>query len=107
MAESTATAGSVVQDDVEEGAVDAQVAIVVDEAQLSELIQKEIHPRARRADHLGERLLTDLRHHLFGLPFFAKVGQQQEHSCTLKAIFLAPVMRKNLTVHGLVNAMEK
>jgi hypothetical protein len=29
---------SVVQDDVEEGTVDAQVAIVVDEAQLSELM---------------------------------------------------------------------
>ena len=33
------------EDDVEEGTVDAQVAIVVDEAQLVELIQKEIYIR--------------------------------------------------------------
>ena len=39
---------SVVQDDVEERAVDPQVAIVVNKAQLAELIQKEIHPGARR-----------------------------------------------------------
>jgi hypothetical protein len=35
---------SIVQDDGEEGTMDAQTAIVVDEAQLSELIQKETHP---------------------------------------------------------------
>jgi hypothetical protein len=35
---------SVVQDNVEKGTVDAHAAIVVDEAQLAELIQKEIHP---------------------------------------------------------------
>ena len=58
------TAGaSVVEDDVEEGTVDAQTAIIVDEAQLAELIQKEIHPGPRGADHLGQRFLTDLRNH--------------------------------------------
>ena len=41
---SAATGASVVQDDVEEGTVDAQVTIVVNEAQLAELIQKEIDP---------------------------------------------------------------
>jgi hypothetical protein len=56
-----------VQEDVEEGTVDAQVAIVVDEAQLAELIQKKTHPGPRRANHLGQRLLTDLRNHRLGV----------------------------------------
>jgi hypothetical protein len=59
--------------------VDVQAAIVVDEAQLSELIQKETHPGPRGADHLGQRFLTDPRNHQLLLPFFTKMGQQQEH----------------------------
>jgi hypothetical protein len=50
-----------VQDEVNERNVDVQVAIVVDEALLGELIQKEIHPGPRGANHLGERFLTHLR----------------------------------------------
>jgi len=33
---------------------------IVHEAQLSEPIHEEAHPRPGRADHLGERLLTDI-----------------------------------------------
>jgi hypothetical protein len=66
----------VVQDNGEKGIMDAQTAIVVDEAQLSELIQKETHPGPRRTDHFGKHFLTDLRNHQLHLPVFAKVGQQ-------------------------------
>ena len=66
---------SVVEDNVEEGTVDAQTAIIVDEAKLSELIQKETYPGPRGADHLGKRFLTDPRNHQLLFSFFAKVGQ--------------------------------
>ena len=59
--------------------MDVQAAIVVDEAQPAELIQKETHPGPGGADHLGERFLTDSRNHRLRLPFLVKVGQQQEH----------------------------
>jgi len=59
--------------------MDVQAAIVVDEAQPSELIQEETHAGPGGADHLGERFLTDLRNDELRLPVFAKVGQQQEH----------------------------
>ena len=59
--------------------MDVQAAIVVDEAQPSELIQKETHPGPGGADHLGERFLTDLRNDELRLPVLPKVGQQQEH----------------------------
>jgi hypothetical protein len=56
--------------------MDMQAAVVVDEAQLSEFIQKETHPGPGSADHLGKRFLTDFRNYRLWLPFFAKVGQQ-------------------------------
>ena len=59
--------------------MDTHAAIVVNESQLSELIQKKIHPAPRGADHLGEHFLTDLRNHWLRFSLFAKVGQQQEH----------------------------
>jgi hypothetical protein len=62
---------SVVEDDGEKGTMDAQATIVVDEAQLSELIQKEIHPGPCGADHLGERFLTDPRNYRLRFSFFA------------------------------------
>ena len=39
--------------------MDVHATIVVDEAQLAELVQEETHPGPRGADHLGERFLTD------------------------------------------------
>ena len=54
-------------------------ALVVNEAQLSELIQKETHTRARGADHVGERILADLRYDRLRLALFPIVGQQQKN----------------------------
>src|SRR5687768_15194657 len=49
---------SLVQDDAEQGAVDLEAgSVVVDEAELAELVHEEVDARARRADHLGEQLL--------------------------------------------------
>ena len=53
-----------------------QSAVVVNEAQLPELIQKETDTGARGADHVGQCFLTDLRNDRLRLAFFPKVGQQ-------------------------------
>ena len=53
-------------------------AVVVNKAQLPELIQKETHTGARGADHVGQRVLADLRDDRLRLAFFPIVGQQQE-----------------------------
>ena len=45
-------------------------ALVVNETQLPELIQKETHASARGADHVGERILADLRYDRLRLAFF-------------------------------------
>ena len=49
------------KDDVEKGAVDVQVTVVLNKAQLPKLIEKETDARPRGADHFGQRFLTDLR----------------------------------------------
>jgi hypothetical protein len=48
---------SIPQYDAEERIVDFQAAVVLDEAEFSKLVHEEIHARARRADHLGQRFL--------------------------------------------------
>ena len=68
----------VVQDDTEEGAVHLQSAVVLNEAQLPELIQKETDAGARGADHFRQHFLTDLRNDRLRLAFFPKVGQRTE-----------------------------
>ncbi len=41
------------QDNIQEGAANVQSAVVIDEAQLPELIQKETDSWSRGADHIG------------------------------------------------------
>ena len=55
------------------------MAVVIDETQLAELIREETDAGARGADHLGERFLTDLRNHRLRLAFLAEVRQQEQH----------------------------
>jgi hypothetical protein len=42
----------VVEDYIQEGIVHTQCAVILDKAQLSELVHKEIDPGPRRADHV-------------------------------------------------------
>ena len=68
----------VVEDDTHEGAVHLQPlvrpTVVLNEAQIAELIQKEIDAGARGADHLGQCFLTDLGDDRLHLAFFPKNG---------------------------------
>jgi hypothetical protein len=42
-------------------------------------VHEKAHARARRADHLRERLLADIRNHRLLSSFLAKVRQQKQH----------------------------
>ena len=71
----------IVKDDAEEGAVHGQAAVVLDNAQLPELVHEVTDSGPRGADHLGQRFLANLRKGRPGLVYLPKVGQQQQHPC--------------------------
>lgn len=65
----------VVEDDLEEGAVDVHPVIaVVKEAVLAESSHEETDAGARCADHLGEHFLADLRNDRLRLAVSPEVG---------------------------------
>src|ERR1700752_4626856 len=55
-----------------------KVSVVVNEPHLAELIHKVAHARTGWADHLRERLLTDLCENWLRSAFLSKIGQQQQ-----------------------------
>src|SRR5437879_13393441 len=67
-----------VQDDAQQRAVDFDAAVVINEAQSSELVHKETHAGARGADHPCERLLAYLREDRLRPTFVAKMRQQKK-----------------------------
>src|SRR5437879_11202254 len=75
----------VVQDNAQQGAADLQVAIVVDEAELPELVHEDVHTRAGRTDDLRQRFLTDLRRDRLWPARLAEIGQNEE--CSSQALF--------------------
>ena len=62
--------------------------VVIDEAELTELVHEEADAGPRGADHFRQHLLTDLGKDRFGLAVLAEVGQQEENPGQL---FLAGV----------------
>src|SRR2546423_7000866 len=72
--------GSIVQDHVEQRAVDFEDAVVLDESELSKAVHEEIHPRSGRADHLREDFLADPGDHVLRLALLAEVSEQQQNA---------------------------
>ena len=66
---------------VEKRAVNLDMAIIVDQAHLAELVHEETDARTRGADHFGQCLLADLREDRFRLCLFAKVREQEKQPC--------------------------
>ncbi len=48
------------KDDIDEGAVNAQFTVILNQAKLFELVHKDTDPRAGGANHFRQRLLADL-----------------------------------------------
>ena len=59
--------GSVLQDGAQQGTVDREDAVVLDEAEFPEFIHDEVHARACRPDHVREGLVWDLRQRAAGM----------------------------------------
>ena len=57
------------------------LALVLDEAKLSELIHEKIDARARGPDHLSQCFLRNLREYSVRLVVLAIAGKQQKSAC--------------------------
>ena len=67
----------VVENNIKQRTIDLQApAVVVNKAQFPEPVHEEADPRAGRADHFRQHLLTDLGNYTLGFALFAKMGQQ-------------------------------
>ena len=69
-----------VQDNTQEGIVDVNLAVVLDEAQFPEFVHEKIYPGPRRANHLRQHLLRYFGKHLLRLGFLAIASEQQKCS---------------------------
>jgi hypothetical protein len=70
----------IVQNDVQQGAVDFNVAVVINKAQLPKSVHEKAHARSRRADHFGQRFLTDFRDDWLRPTFLPKICKEKEKS---------------------------
>ena len=67
------------EDDIEEGAVHVDATVVLQEAQLPELIHEETYAGPCGANHFGQHFLTDLRNDRLRLAFLPEMGHEQQH----------------------------
>ena len=67
----------VVEDDTQQGTVNLQAPVVVNEAQLPKLVHEETHPGPRSPDHFGQDFLAYPGHDGLMLPVLAELGQKQ------------------------------
>ena len=64
------------REDIEEGVVNPNLAVIFDEAQFSEAIHEKTHAGSGCANHLSQYLLADLRNHRLGFAFLAELREQ-------------------------------
>ena len=67
----------VMQNEVQQGTVNFNMAVVVNKAQLPKFVHKKANPRSRRADHLRQRFLADFRNDWLGPSLLAKIRKKQ------------------------------
>ena len=68
----------IVENYVQQGTVDFNVAVVINETQFPKLVHEKTHARACRADHFRQCLLAYFRNDRLGPTFFAKIRQEQK-----------------------------
>jgi hypothetical protein len=68
------------QHGVEQRTVDFDVAVVVDQAELAELVHELTDARPCGANHLRQCLLADIRGDWLRRAFLAEMRQQQKHT---------------------------
>jgi hypothetical protein len=66
------------QDNTQEGSVDMQPAIVLNEAQFPEFIHEKVDPGACCANHFRQRLLRYFGEYLLRLGFLSVASEQQK-----------------------------
>src|SRR5437763_17032886 len=69
---------SIMQNYIEQRAVDLQAPVVVNETQFPEPVHEKADSRTGRSNHLGQGLLTDLGNHGFRLTIFAEMSEQKK-----------------------------
>ena len=70
----------VVQDDVQQGRVHLDVAVIANESELAETVHEEADARPRGANHLGQCFLTNLRDGGCGLTRLTELRKKQKDS---------------------------
>src|SRR5450755_3688439 len=67
------------QKDVEKSVVDADLAVVFDEAQFSEAIHEKTDSGPGGADHLSQEFLADFGNYRLGFAFLAELREEQQN----------------------------
>jgi hypothetical protein len=73
-------ASLLVQDNAQEGRIDVDLAVILNEAQFPEFVHEEIDSGARCANHLGQHLLRHFGKYLLRLVLVAVMREQQKSS---------------------------
>jgi len=68
-----------VENHVQQGTVDFNVAVVINKTQFPKFVHKKTHAGSRRADHLRQCLLADFRYDWLWPTFLAKIRQKQKN----------------------------
>ena len=72
---------SFIENKVQEGLLNFELAVVFDQAQPPKFVHEKIHARSCRANHLSECLLVELYGQRFQATVIAVIGQQQKSPC--------------------------
>jgi hypothetical protein len=66
------------QNHVQQGTVDLNSAVVINQTQSAEFVHEKIDACSRRTDHLRQCLLADFFQQRFWLTFFAEIRKKKE-----------------------------